>query len=205
MAKPPARPSGFSLDVPASWIEFDIWRATRTGDLARLVDARIREFPDLAPQRGTLVRLLREAAIDAERNGALYCASMGELDADGGMLMATVMVFHTRGSLDARQNTVEAIAGQVTARAKAPGSPYWRLVELVDLAAGRAVRTRGVERVTGSTRTADFVTMQTLVPVPTGEGVLCVALSSPMVALADPMLDLFAAITGTLGWTRLTV
>jgi hypothetical protein len=201
MASRTARPNAFTLDVPQSWIEFDIWRATRTGDLARLVDRRIKEHPDLAPQRGALLRLLREAAIEAERNDAVYCASMSEVDPEGGALMATVMVFHTRGSFDPRENTVEAIASQVTSRAPVPGSPHWRLVEVVELPAGRAVQVRGVQRVSGSSREADFVTMQTLIPVPTGYGVLNVALSSPQAPLAEPMLELFAAITSTLAWT----
>jgi hypothetical protein len=202
MAAASARTTGFSFDVPPSWIEFDIWRATRTGDLARLVDARIKEYPDLAAHRGTLLRMLREVAAEAERNDAVYCAGMGEVDAGGGALMASAMAFHTRGSLDPRMNTVEAIASQLTARPPSAGSPYWRLVEIVDLPAGRSVRTRGVQRIASGSREADFVIMQTLVPVPSGAGVLNVALSSPQANLAEAMLGLFDAITSTLAWTN---
>jgi len=210
MVRTPTRPTGFSLDVPESWIEFDIWRATRTGDLARLVDARIHEHPELAPERGPLLKLLREVAAEAERNEAVYCATLSEVvepagsggrSSDDGVLAATAMVFHTRGSFDERQNTAEAIASQVTAMAPVNGSPHWRIVELVELPAGRAARTRGVERVTGRAQSADLVMMQTLVPVPGGDGVLNVALTSPQVDLAEPMLHLFDAITSTLAWT----
>ena len=59
--------------------------------------------------------------------------------------VATAMVFHTDGAADPRENTVDAIAGQVSAQAPAEGSPEWREVEIVEIPAGRAVRLRGVE------------------------------------------------------------
>lgn len=200
MASTATRATGFSIDLPGSWFEFDIWRATRTGDLARMVDARIKEIPELGPHRGKLLKLLRQVALDAERNHAVFCAGMGEISADGS-LMATAMAFHTDGMADPRLNTPEAIASQVTAQAPSSGSPHWRTVELVDLPVGRAARTRGVQRVSSADHAADFVVMHTLVPVPSGDGVLTLSLSSPQVALAEPMLDLFAAISSTLTWT----
>src|SRR5689334_21817061 len=108
-----AAAAGFTLRVPESWVEFDVWRATRTGDLGRLVAARIAQAPELAPWRGTLVKLLREVADNAERQGALFCAAMADPVEDAGMLAASVMVLQTDGAPDPADNTVEAIAGQV--------------------------------------------------------------------------------------------
>jgi hypothetical protein len=190
----------FTLRVPPSWWEFDVWRATRTGDLARHVDARIAEQPRLRRHRGPLLRALREAAADAEHQGALKCAVMGEL-VDGDALAAVLMAVQTHGSPDPAGNTPAAIAGQITATAKRPGSPYWRTVTLVDLPAGPAVRIRGVEAVTGGTRTADCLVMHTLTPFPDGEGLLDVVLTSPQTTLAEPMFDLFDAISATLAWS----
>jgi hypothetical protein len=202
MSSASADPTGFVLRVPESWFEFDVWRATRTGDLARLVDTRITDMPELAPHRGALLKLLRQAAEYAERNGARFCAACTDVVDDAGTLIATAMVFHTEGAPDPAQNTVEAIAGQVTAVAPAAGSPTWRRVHIVEIPAGRAVRVSGVETADmGDGASLDSVTMQTLVPVPGGQGVLNLVLTSPQVQLAEPMLELFQAISDTLAWS----
>lgn len=189
-------PIGFELRVPESWWEFDVWRATRTGDLARLVDARTAETPELAPHRGVLLKLLRNAADYAERNGARFCAVATDAVEDAGMLIATAMVFQSDPATDPAENTVEGIAGQITATAG-------RRVEIVEIPAGRAVRVRGVEPADmGDGRSVDSVVMQTLIPIPGGHGVLDVVLTSPQTQLAEPMLDLFDAISGTLAWSH---
>ncbi|MGH3840214.1 MAG: hypothetical protein ACRDS0_02025 [Pseudonocardiaceae bacterium] len=195
------RPRGFELRLPESWLEFDIWRATRTGDLPRLLDARIAEHPELKPYRGALVKALRQAAGEAERNDAVFCAAMSELVEDAGMLAATVMVFQTDGRLDPADNTVEAIASQLTSIAPIEGAAQWRRVGIVEIPAGRAVRVQGVEPVDLGAQSVHCVVMQTLIPVPHGSGVLNVVATSPQVELAEPMLDLFDAISSTLTWS----
>jgi hypothetical protein len=189
--------TGFSLRLPESWFEFDIWRATRTGDLGRLLDARIADEPELRPYRKPLLKLMREAAEEAERQGARYCAVSGDLTDDGDRLAATLLVFQTEGAGDPELDRPEAIAAQITATAPAAGSPTWRQVEVTEIPAGPAVRAYGIQDVADGSL---FVTMQTLIPVPGGPGVLNVVLTSPQTALAEPMLDLFDAISGTLGW-----
>jgi hypothetical protein len=191
--------TGYTLRVPDSWWEFDVWRATRTGDLARLVDSRIAADRALAPHRGVLLKLLRDAAAHAERHGARFCAVSADPVDGAGTLLAIAMVFET--AAPPGLTGVEAIAGRITARAPAPGSPSWRRVEIVDVPAGRAVRVSGVERTDmGGGRCLDTVTMQTLVPVPDGDEVLNVVLTSPQVPLAEPMLDLFEAVSDTLSF-----
>lgn len=199
-------PAGFTLRVPESWYEFDVWRATRTSDLARLVDARIAQAPELLPRRSALLKLLREAAGDAERQGAVFCAAMVDRVADAGVLVATIMVFQTDGGPDPADNTVAAIAGQVSAVSAVDGASTWRRVEVIEIPAGRAVRVAGVELAERTERAQiSGVVMQTLIPVPDGQGVLNVVLTSPQVELADSMLELFEAITATLAWSPSTV
>ncbi|WP_237102957.1 hypothetical protein [Nonomuraea sp. MG754425] len=189
-------PFGFTVRVPESWYEFDVWRAGRTGDLARLVDARVATAPDLAPHRAVLLKVLREVAGLAARHGAVFSAAMTDHVQDAGTVLATLMVLHTKGRADPEGNTVEAIASGVVAVPRAPGTPAWRRVEIVEVDAGRAVRVTGVE-----TGEIDAVVMQTLVPVPGGHGVLDLVLTSPHLSLAEPMLDLFDAISATLAWS----
>ncbi|MDQ2706946.1 MAG: hypothetical protein M3Z25_04625 [Actinomycetota bacterium] len=197
-------PVGFALRLPESWLEFDIWRANRTGDLPRLLDARIAADPALKPYRGALVKALRQAASEAERHGALFCAAMSELIEDAGMLAATVMVFQTDATLDPADDTAEVIASQLTSVASTEGAARWRRVDIVEIPAGRAVRLQGVEPVDFGGQSLDCVVMQTLVPVPDGPGVLNVVATSPQVELAEPMLDLFDAISATLTWSTTT-
>jgi len=219
-------PDWFTLRIPESWFEFSPWRATRTGTLGRLVDARIAEAPSWRPHRSGLLKLLRAFAEMADRQGAIYCAAAADIAGEDSLL-ASLMVFHTPGEDDPRDNTVEAIAGQIVATPPTgPGQP-WRTVALVDLPAGRAVRVRGVERTTAGealperapldgtsvngtasvgtasvgTAPIDGVMMQTLIPVPAGGGVLNVVLTSPHTALADDLLGLFEAISETLSWS----
>lgn len=194
-------PAGFAVRLPETWVEIDIWRATRTGDLARLVDARIADLPALAPHRGALLKALREAAGAAERQGAVFCAAVADAVPAGGVLTATLMVFQTDPAPDPVHDTVEVIAGQVTAVAPAEDSPYWRRVDIVDLPSGRAVRVVGVEAAEARGDAPLLgVVMQTLVPVPGDQGVLNMVLSSPQTELAEPLLDLFDAISTTLTW-----
>lgn len=197
-------PSGFELRVPESWLEFDVWRATRTGDLARLLDARIAHAPELKPYRSVLLKALRQAAGDAERHGALFCAAMLESVEDAGMLAATVMVFRTDGAPDPADNTPETIASQLSSVSQVDGSAQWRRVDIVEIPAGRAARVQGVQAAALGARSVDCVMMQTLIPVPDGPGVLNVVATSPQVELTEPMLDLFDAITATLTWATTT-
>lgn len=197
-----AAPARFSLRIPETWIEFDVWRATRTGDLVRLVDERLREFPDLRPHRAAILRGVRELAAEAEKAGAVYCASAADRVDEDGVLLASLMVFSTEGLPEPALNTVPAIAAQLPTVPRSDGSPEWREVTVVDLTAGPAVQVRGVALISPAdgVEPVPLVTMQTLVPAPDGRGVLNVVLTSPQVSVADPMLDLFDAVSASLTW-----
>jgi hypothetical protein len=203
----------FGLRVPQTWFEFDVWRATRTGDLSRMVDERLNDLPELRPHRTLVLRGLRQLAEDAERRGAVYCAASADrVDADG-MLLAALMVFSTAGMPEPALNTVEAIAAQLTSEGGSNGSGPtagptaepnrpWREVRVIELDAGRAVRVRGVTNVPSPSgdQTMPIVSMQTLIPIPGSDDVLNVVLTSPVVSMAEGLLDLFDAISATLTW-----
>ena len=205
----------FALRVPETWFEFDVWRATRTGDLARTVDERLRDLPQMRPYRADILRGLRQLAEDAERRGAVYCAAAADRIDDDGMLLASLMVFSTAGMPEPALNTVEAIAAQLTATATAAeadagsngagsstGITPWREVRVIDLDAGRAVRVRGVSAVESAdgAQSLPVVSMQTLIPIPGTDDVLNVVLTSPLASMAEGLLDLFDAISATLAW-----
>jgi hypothetical protein len=190
----------FTLRVPPSWFRFDAWRATRTADLARIVDARIAAQPGLRRHRAALLALFREVAEDAQARGAIMCAVAVDPVAAGGPLLASLMVFRTDGDPQHPAQTVEEIAASVTAHEGADGAGTWRRVGLVDLPAGPAVRVTAVGRLGDDPDAApDLVSMHTLVPAP-GGGVLDVVLTSPQAVIADALLDLFDAVSGTFAW-----
>lgn len=191
--------AGFALAVPPGWFELDLHPHTRDGTINRLVRDRVRAAPELAGHRATLVGALRAAAGTARAGGAVYCGVLAQ-SFDGALVTATVTV-----TVVAAPGDVAAVGDHLRPVA-APGADRpWRVVERVDLPhAGPATRTRGVEDVPlpegGWVRTA---LLQTYVPVP-GAGPARVALitgTSPAVALAAEMHDLFDAISATFRFT----
>jgi len=195
-------PARFSLRIPETWFEFDVWRAVRTGDLSRMVDRRLVDLPELRPYRSAILRGLRQLAEDAERRGAVYCAAAADQVGEDGTLLASLMVFSTEGMPEPGLNTVAAIAAQVSTVPRSDSSPDWREVAIIDLAAGRAVRVRGVSTTTSpdGSEALSVVSMHTLIPIPGADGVLDVVLTSPQLSLCDGLLDLFDAISATLSW-----
>lgn len=57
--------AGFAVTVPPSWFELDLAPATRDGSIAALVDARVRDQPELREHRSEITRLLRQQAREA--------------------------------------------------------------------------------------------------------------------------------------------
>lgn len=191
----------FSLRVPEEWFQFDVWRATRTSDLARLVDRRVQEAPELRPHRGPVLRALRQLADEAERSGALYCAAATDATRPDDALLASLLVLSTGGLPSPALNTVDAVAAQIRSQPATGPDSDWREVHVVELPAGRAVRVRSLTTDDGTRDSSPpGVTMQTLIPVPGSDDILNVVLTSPHGELAPQLLDLFEAISGTLAW-----
>jgi hypothetical protein len=195
-ASPVAAPTGFTLAVPPDWFEVDVHPNTRDGSINSLVRQRVRQAPDLRPHRAALVRALRGAARTAHAHGAAYCGVMVE-GFGSALLTAAVTV-----SVVAAPGDVASVGEYLRPVERTGDDRPWRVVETVDLPhAGRVTRTRGVEDVTlpegaGWIRSA---LLQTFVPFP-GPGQARVALitgSTPVVALAAEMHDLFDAVTAT--------
>jgi hypothetical protein len=190
---------GFALAVPPSWWELDVDPATRESGLQRLLEEQVRDVPELREHRTALARLLCEQADAAWSAGASYCASMVEPTEDG-PITASVAVLVVPAPTSALGGSVEALLAPLTPiPATGPDDP-WRTVEIVEVpGAGRAGRSFGVHDVdlpdaAGQVR---MVSLQTLVPLP-GARVLLLICSSPVLPLAEELLELFEAISSTL-------
>lgn len=205
-------PSRFSLRVPPDWVQFDIQRATRTGELTRIVDEHLSGLPHLRPLRRDILRALRHLATEAESAGAVLCAAVVDDQGADGALLATLVAFITDGMPEPALNTIPAIAAQLTATPRtepaADGTESdWREVRVIEIPAGDAVQLRGLTtiEVEADVPSLRLVTMETLIPLPGGERILNLVLTSPHVTLVDDLLEVFGLISETLTWDEVSL
>lgn len=189
--------AGFSIRVPESWFELDVRPATRDGNITLLVEQRIREVPELREHRGELVRLLRRQARDAWESGAVYCACFALVLDDSvvpGSITVSVIPPPPAGA------GPDAIAEQLPTRDAAEDGDRWMSRSIVDLEGiGRVPRSQGVTdvRLPDGSGWIRMIVMQTFIPLDS-QRLLLVGAASPAIDLAEPLLELFDAVTGTL-------
>lgn len=189
--------AGFSIRVPESWFELDVRPATRDGNITLLVEQRIREVPELWEHRGELVRLLRRQARDAWESGAVYCACFALVLDDSvvpGSITVSVIPPPPAGA------GAEAIAEQLPTRDAAEDGDRWMSRSMVDLdGIGRVPRSQGVTdvRLPDGSGWIRMIVMQTFIPLDS-QRLILVGAASPAIDLAEPLLELFDAVTGTL-------
>lgn len=203
MTEPLDEGAGFAVTIPPSWFELDLAPATRDSSLADLVDQRIRDVPELREHRSTITRMLRQQAREAWDSGARFCACMVEPD-DEGPITASVTVSIVPGPMGVRrggQEHLEALLAPLQPKTAKDADDTWRSVTAVELADGTpAARAWGVEDVdlpqdAGWVR---VVSLLQLAPVPGTNRVVLLACSSPVLPLAEVLLDLFSAVADTL-------
>ena len=189
---------GFTLAVPPSWWEFDVDPLTREFALERMLERQVRDVPELRAHRTALSRLLREQAETAWQAGTSFCATMVEPTEDG-PITASVAVLVVPAPIVA-SGGVQALLAPLAPIARTDPDGPWRTVELVEVpGAGQAGRSYGVHDVElpGGAGQVRMVSMQTLVPLPAAR-VLVLTCSSPVLPLADELLELFEAVSSTL-------
>ncbi|WP_424642509.1 hypothetical protein [Embleya sp. AB8] len=176
--------------------------ATRDDNIRRAVAARAREIPAFAERRGDLVRALRAMAGQAWEAGAIYCGCLAEeiegIRVNASITMAAASLRGPDGDLS--DGDPLAIAARLKPKRAEHPQDTWQSVRLVEIRdVGPAARSEGVVSVAGSTgRSVRLVSMQTFVPIPgIADRVAVISGSSPTVDLADPLLELFDAITST--------
>ena len=200
--------TGFSVSVPPTWFELELAPATRDSALARLVAERVRDSPELREHRSTITRLLRQQAREAWEAGARFCACLVEPTEDGPVTAsATVsVVAGPLGLPPGEQSYLDALMAPLATKQAVGEDDTWRSVTSVVLPGGlTGARTWGVEDVdlpqdAGWVR---VVQLLQLVPVPGVNRVVLLTCSSPVLPLAEPLLDLVAAVADTLRVVRL--
>lgn len=185
----------YTIAVPASWYELDLEPATRADSIRRLVEDRTRGDDAMWEQRRGLERLLLEQAQAARESGATYCASFS-MPTDEGPVTGTVTVSLVMDPA-ADEPSILHEAFRPVERREGDLTPYTD-VSTLEVGGRRCVRSQGIEDAAlGDGHYVRNVSMLTAVPVPEHGRVFLVACSSPVVVLADQLLDLFDAVSGT--------
>jgi hypothetical protein len=188
-------PVGFTVTLPDTWFELAVDPRTRDARIRTLVEQQIRDQPELWDHRATLVRMLRRQARDAHDAGAIYLACFVMAVDDSiipGSMMLSVLPTPAAGGQDA---VVEALP----TKEAADEDDTWMSRSIVTLPGiGRVPRSQGVTDVElpGGQGWIRTIVMQTFLPVDAGR-LLMVACASPAIDLAEPLLELFDAVTET--------
>lgn len=195
---------GFVISVPQSWYELELRPGLREQAIGRLVAERVRGNEELWAQRRTIERLLLDHAARAWDSGATYAAGFSlptEAGPVTGSLTVTLVDDPDGGAVLAPEERFRQVP-----RTSDPLAPY-ALTTMVDLPTiGACPRSSGIDDAAlpegGLVR---HVFMVTAVPVPEHRRTFLVSASSPVLPLADALLDLFDAVTSTFRVTDLDV
>ncbi|MFE7046467.1 hypothetical protein ACFU9X_46045 [Streptomyces atratus] len=184
----------FGIAIPENWTEYDLHGDT-------LAERRA-EMLRHAPQKETrdainhTFRSARRIMEGARRRGAVYAAGTTAMYEDG-LLMAGLMVFSVKPP-PGEDFSAKGIAEQFSATGRRRENTTRTLTTATLPGVGPVGRMAGIEE----TEIADgvsykMVVTHTFVPVPGGERVLVITCFSPNIPLAEPLYDLFDAITST--------
>ncbi|MEU6222615.1 hypothetical protein [Streptomyces sp. NPDC047042] len=208
-----APPADYQLLLPEGWFRVNITPERREQSVDALVERQFKGI-DNAPQLKAQVRqeMIGQATRAFEEGGIELYLSLqqaGPLTIPASLLIA--LGLPPQGG---RLPALHDLADRLAAEGKDD-----REVSVVDLAAGPALRVResydpareaGAVKAKADTDTdanadADYalpsVTLDYQVQIPRAEAILLLTFSTPLVQIADAMVDLFDAIAGSLSWT----
>ncbi|MCX4868356.1 hypothetical protein OHU11_35545 [Streptomyces sp. NBC_00257] len=184
----------FGIAIPENWTEYDLHGDT-------LAERRA-EMLRHAPQKETrdainhTFRSARRIMEGARRRGAVYAAGTTAMYEDG-LLMAGLMVFSVKPP-PGEDFSAKGIAEQFSATGRRRENTTRTLTTATLPGVGPVGRMAGIEETEISDGVSyKMVMTHTFVPVPGGERVLVITCFSPNIPLAEPLYDLFDAITST--------
>ncbi|MFI7395346.1 hypothetical protein [Streptomyces tendae] len=188
--------------MPEGWFRLDIDPERRERSVDALVDRRF-EGTDNMPHIKRQLRqdLLAQAAAAFREGGIELYLSLQQ--AGPLTIPASLLVTFMPASPNGTTPSLEDVATRLASDGQAE-------VQVVELAAGTAVRVR---RVTGgpgqappvglpgkAEETLPSVTLDYQLPVPETGAHLLMTFSTPLVQIADAMVELFDAVAGSLTW-----
>ncbi|MFL6078195.1 MAG: hypothetical protein ACJ73S_32940 [Mycobacteriales bacterium] len=202
---PPAR--GYEYVLPDSWFALDPSPKRSQREIQRVLDARIRRFPELDPHRKTLARLLRAQVNEAVKQDVRRIAMLSE-PVDGRLVSASLLVQYAKGIPTQEDgvydNDVESLAAFFAVNIppdQDAGAP--RDVGIVALPQQDVLRvqatTIAVDDRTGAE--ARGIGVQYFAPAPGADDVLILTFNTPNVDMSEPLVLLFDMIAQTFHWT----
>jgi hypothetical protein len=189
--------ASFSLSLPNNWFELDVRPSSRDLTIGLLVQAQLRDQPQLWPHRSEVTKVLRRVARDAWDSGARYCAGF-IIAVAGSVIPGSVMVSVIPAPPGGA--SPDAVAESLaTKEAHDEGDTWSRRIIVTLPHVGRAARLEGVIDVPlpNEREAVRTIIQQTFVPLNDGR-LLLLAGASPALDLTEPLLELFDAVVSTL-------
>lgn len=218
-------PTLFAVSLPQSWFELDLSRPG-AARLARDLDRRIAENPDLRTHRAAILDTLRAATDEALAEGVVFAAALAEPLDDGSLLLATAAGVLTEAPIEVLDDEVAEgeppsvslalLASQVTTwesagasalseggvRGREPDVPTWRRLAIGEVEAGPCLQVHGIDTIVIDDESRGIYTLQTLVPIPRRSAWLTFALTTPHTSLHHEFGTLFHSIASTISWVE---
>ncbi|ELP64241.1 hypothetical protein STRTUCAR8_04620 [Streptomyces turgidiscabies Car8] len=199
-------PADYQLLLPEGWFRVHIEPERREQSVDALVERQFKGI-DNAPQIKAQLRqeLIGQATKAFDEGGIELYLSLqqaGPFTVPASLLIALGLPPQGR-----RLPALDEIAGGLAAEGNDS-----REVSVVELPAGPALRVREEfnpardRPPVGAEKEAEYalpsVTLDYQVQVPRAEAILLLTFSTPLVQIADAMVDLFDAVAGSLSWTE---
>jgi hypothetical protein len=190
--------AGFELRLPEHWFDLSVADEASENSIARRTWEQCRAAGFDEAEAGRFTESVRRSVRQARRSGALHAGGTFELY-DDGPLTATIVV--ASATPPANGDVVGALLAP--AEETPATSTTWHRIGTAELPGiGTAARVHGVHDVALDGETMRCVFMHTVVRIPASAGVLVVTGSSPNLAEADELFELFATVTATLRFTE---
>ncbi|WP_394617028.1 hypothetical protein JNUCC0626_46710 [Lentzea sp. JNUCC 0626] len=180
------------LTIPDNWYDLSVADESAENALARrlwdaCVEAGIEE-----ETAGQFTEEVRRSVRHARRNGVLHAAGVFEIYEDGPLTATVVAAMVTPpGNADLLTALTENKSGVDT----------WTRVSTVRIeGVGTAARVHGIQDVVMDDVTIRCAVMHTLIRIPGRTDVLVITGTSPNIAEADDLFELFGMITGTVSF-----
>ncbi|MET8178500.1 hypothetical protein [Streptomyces sp. NPDC005336] len=189
-------PSDYTLIVPDGWFQLKLDPEVRDQGIIALADLQFRGIDNAPHLKEQFMRQLQKKAKESYKVGGieLYLSilTVGPLP-----LASSLLVAMPPPGMNAGSATPHHMASLLTKK----GSDA-RVVELP--AAGLAVREFRKEKPSPEEQLGNTLPTATVmyhVPIPASSAWLAMTFSTPMDPLADPMVELFDTVAGTLQWS----
>ncbi|MFJ2770614.1 hypothetical protein [Streptomyces sp. NPDC087300] len=185
----------FGIGIPENWTEYDLSGDSLAARRAEML--RQAPEPDTRKAVNQAFRNARRIMDGARRRGAVYAAGTTTMYEDG-LLMAGLMVFSVQPP-PGEDFSTRGLAKHFSATGERRTEGTTRTMTTETLPhVGPVGRIAGIEEA-GIADGVSYrlVVTHTFVPVPGGERILVITCFSPNIPLAEPLHDLFDAITST--------